>query len=227
MNSTIYLDLGSALAAFGLIFTVYQLRKPQWDVVLRLRSRFQRNLIWIFGCLGLFLALFRVLIAQNEHLILELAYPLNKPLTYEIMAYLFFIVSPLSLMLLSTRPKKLFKIGKARRFCEVMVQEISRTNDEGTSAALEILLHNFREVCKVAKKPGDNNEAGAAARSILDVILSDQSVVKILTTKRLDALLFILEVIEKDGITRRESHYRTLSGRALRDVVPNGQKGKG
>jgi hypothetical protein len=52
-----YLDLGEALVAFGLIFTVYQLRRPGWDVVLSIRPPWQRNLVWIFGGAGLLFTL--------------------------------------------------------------------------------------------------------------------------------------------------------------------------
>ena len=49
-----------------------------------------------------------------------------------------------------------------------------------------------------------DEEISQSAGAILDVILSDESVVKILTTKRLDALQFIFAVIEKNSISRRE-----------------------
>lgn len=64
-NPSIYLDLGGALAAFGLIFAVYQLRKPQWELVLKIRSGWQSNLIWIFGGVGLLLVLIGTLIHQD------------------------------------------------------------------------------------------------------------------------------------------------------------------
>jgi len=86
-NIPIYLDLGGALAAFGLIFAVYQLRKPQWGLVLRMRNSWQRNLFWILGSIGLLLTLIRILLP--EFWIAGLPYPFNVPLSYEIIAYLF------------------------------------------------------------------------------------------------------------------------------------------
>ncbi|GEM_PF-6334467 len=41
VETPVYLDLGGALAAFGLIFAVYQLRKPQWELILRIRESWQ------------------------------------------------------------------------------------------------------------------------------------------------------------------------------------------
>ena len=65
VETPIYLDLGGALAAFGLIFAVYQLRKPQWDLVLNIRDKWQGNLFWIFGGIGLLLTLIRVLVSET------------------------------------------------------------------------------------------------------------------------------------------------------------------
>src|SRR3989344_5501947 len=203
LNSPIYLDLGGALAAFGLIFAVYQLRRPLWDVVLHIRSGWQRNLFWVLGGVGLLMALIRVFVA--EFTILCLPFPLDIPLTYEILAYLFFISSPFSLIYFSTRAKGLFNEKTAEKFYAVMVQTISRTKDDEVNAALEVLLYNFRDICKAARERGRDDKMGQSARAILDVILSDESVVKVLTTKRLDALQFIFDVVEKNSISRRES----------------------
>jgi hypothetical protein len=192
----VYLDLGGALAAFGLIFAVYQLRKPQWDLVLQIRDSWQRNLFWILGGIGLLLTLISVLLPEIS------ISCFGSPLFYEVAAYFFFIASPLSLIYFSTRANGLFNESNSRKFYEVMVQEISRTNDDGVNAALEVLRHNFRDICKAAKK---DNGMTQSARAILDVVLSDESVVRILTTKRLDALQFILTVVEKYGISSRES----------------------
>lgn len=190
-NVSNYLDLGGALSAFGLIFAVYQLRKPQWDLVLRLRSGWQRNLFWILGVAGLLLTLIRVLFTFDF-----LVYPFNIPLTYEILAYLFFIASPLALLFFSTNAKELFNEKTSKKFYKMMIEEISRTNDEGVNAALEVLLYNFRDICRAARFETDK-KFGQYARAVLDVILSDESVVKILTTKRLDALQSILDDTEE------------------------------
>lgn len=212
-NPPIYLDLGSALAAFGLIFAVYQLRKSQWDLVLQIRSGWQRNLIWILGGVGLLLTLLRVLIPYSS--ICFLPYPFTAPLFYEILAYLFFIASPLSLLYFSLRTKGLFNKKTSKRFYRAIVREISKTHDERVNAALEVLLHNFEAICKAAHDQRQNKEINQFARAILDVILSDESVVKILTTTRLDALQYILAVIEKYKVNRR------VSGIGLPRIVRN------
>ncbi len=202
-NPPIYLDLGSALAAFGLIFAVYQLRKPQWELVLRIRSGLQSNLIWIFGGVGLLLVLIRVVLPQEW--LFCLPFPLNTLLSYEIVAYLFFIASPVSLLYFSTRSKGLFNKNTARKFYESLVWEISKTSDDNVNAALGVLLPNFDEVCKAIREHGQKEEIHQSASAILDVILSDAAVVKVLTTKKLNALHYIFATIEKHGISRRDA----------------------
>lgn len=199
----IYLDLGSALAAFGLIFAVYQLRKPQWELILRIRSGWQSNLIWFFGGIGLFLVLVRVMLPQEW--LAYLPFPLGIPLTYEVAAYIFFIASPVSLLYFSTRSRGLFNKNTARKFYESLVWEISKTSDDNVNAALGVLLPNFDDICKATQEHSQKEEIHQSASAILDVILSDAAVVKVLTTKRLNALQYIFASVEKHGINRLDA----------------------
>jgi len=202
-NPPVYLDLGGALAAFGLIFAVYQLRKPQWELTLRIREWWQSNLFWIFGGIGLFLVLIRVLLPQEW--IRCFSFPLDTLLSYEIAAYLFFIASPVSLLYFSTKSRGLFNKKSARKFYEALVWEISKTTDDNVNAALGVLLPNFEDICKAIRDNSEKEEIHQSASAILDVILSDASVVKILTTKRLNALQYIFTTIEKYNITERDA----------------------
>lgn len=202
LNTPSYLDLGGALAAFGLIFTVYQLRNPRWDTVLRIRPMWQRYLFWGLGIAGLVVMLARVLMTQVP--INYLSYPFNIPLSYEILAYIFFALSPLSLWFFAKRAKGLFTAKTSRRFYEVLISEVSRSDDKWTDAALEVLLYNFEDVCKAVKNGDRENEVSQDARAIIDVVLSEETVVKILTTKRLDGLQHILYMIQKYNINHNQ-----------------------
>ena len=199
----IYLDLGGALAAFGLIFAVYQLRKPKWELILRIRRRWQSNLFWIFGGFGLFLVLVRVLLPQEW--LQCFSFPFSNPLSYEVAAYLFFVASPVSLLYFSTKSRGLFNKETARRFYESLVWEISKTSDDNVNAALGVLLPNLEDICKAISEYPPKEDIRQAASATLDVILSDTSVVKVLTTKRLDALQYIFGKIEKYNIHQREA----------------------
>src|SRR3989344_2403536 len=202
-NAPVYLDLGSALAAFGLIFAVYQLRKPQWELILQIRQWWQRNLFWVFGGVGLSLVLARVLLPQEW--LYCFPFPFNSSLSYEVAAYMFFIASPISLLYFSTKSTGLFNKDTARRFYESLVWEISKTSDDNVNAALGVLLPNHEEMCKTIRESNQKNDARQAASAILDVILSDASVVKFLTTKRLGALQYIFATIEKYNIQQRDA----------------------
>ena len=197
-NSAVYLDFGGALAAFGLIFTVYQLRNPRWDTVLKIRPAWQRHLFWISGIVALFLVLARVIITQIP--INYLSYPFDVPIAYEMLAYIFFILSPLSLWWFARRTKGLFTERSSRRFYEVLISEVSRSDEKWTDAALEVLLYNFKDICRAISEEKPESEISQNARAIIDVVLSEESVVKIITTKRLDALQHILFMIEKYNI---------------------------
>ncbi len=201
-GSQTYLDLGGALAALGLIFTAYQLRSSKWDIILRIRNFWQRNLFLIFAVLALVCTLTALLFSEILSLDQKLFY--YNHFFYEIIAYLFFILSPISLIYLSTHSRGLFVSKNSDKFYSLIIQEISTNNDERINAVLIILLNNFENICKAAKN-NTKKELRESACSILDVALSDESIVKILTTKRLDALQYIFETIEKYNITKNEA----------------------
>lgn len=196
-----YLDLGGALAAFGLIFAAYQLRKPGWEVALRLRDGWQRNLVWILGGCGLLFALISVLVAQIPPCSFI---SLGSPLLYQILAYLFFIASPLSLIYFISNTKGLFTRENSKKFYGAMVREVAQSNDERLNAVLEVLMDNFEDICKAAANEADPG-MNKSARAVLDVILSDEAMVKLLTTKRIDALQHIFIQVEKYHVNRRDS----------------------
>jgi hypothetical protein len=197
-----FLDLGGALAAFGLIFAVYQLRNPKWEIVLQIRDAWQRNLLWIFGGIGLFLVLLSVLITQISPS--YLSYPLNDPVVYEILAYIFFIASPLSLMYFAQRNRGLFNKKTCRKFYGVLISGVSRSDEKWVDATLEVLLYNFNDICKSIAENSSDSEISQSARAILDVVLSEDSIVKLLTTRRLDGLQHIFSVIKKYNINQRQ-----------------------
>ncbi|MCY4576871.1 MAG: hypothetical protein OXB96_00345 [Candidatus Kaiserbacteria bacterium] len=199
-NTSAHIDFSGALAAFGLIFTVYQLRKPSWEIVLHIRSWWQRHLVWIFGGIALLLVLIKAVAPLSSSLVLFL----------EVGAYISFILSPLSLLYFSTKTKKLFK-GRERRFYAEMSSAIATTNDDYARPVVKILLDNLDDICLSAKKYFNHTTGGESkvteeerttslARSVLNVFLSDESVAKILTTKNLAALRHLFVTIQKHNL---------------------------
>jgi len=64
VESKLYLDFGGALAAIGLLIAVYQLRQPSWEVVLRVRPRWQICFPVVFATLGFALTLLTAILAS-------------------------------------------------------------------------------------------------------------------------------------------------------------------
>lgn len=68
-----------------------------------------------------------------------------------------------------------------------------------------MLLPNFEAICKTTQVSNQKNEIRQSASAILDVVLSDAGVVKVLTTKRLNALQYIFSIIEKYNVSRQDA----------------------
>lgn len=194
-----YLDFGGALAAIGLVFAVYQLRRPIWDVVLRLRPWWQRNMFLILAIAGAILTLIAVGLDRFQ--------PCWEPrwlftsFLYQVLAYLAFAASPTMLLLLATSPGGLFTDRNAANFYRVLGWNLATTDQQ--NAVLNVLLVNFNAVCKTAVGP--EKESRRYARAVLDVILSDDGLVKELTTKRLAGLQHVLDTAAQCGLSRHNS----------------------
>ncbi len=191
------MDFGGALVAIGLVFAVYQLRQPSWDVVLALRPGWQRYLFLILAASGFALTLFAVALEKIQpcwqpHWLAE-SFP------YQVLAYVAFAASPTSLWLLATRQRGLFAERSAKRFYTVLAWHAAMSTER--SAVLQVLLVNFRVICRFAAgpKPSDGRDY---ARAVLDVILSDQEIVRELTTKQLAGLQHVFGCADEYGLSR-------------------------
>ena len=183
------LDLGGALAAAGLMFTVYQLRKPEWDVVFKIRNSFQRYSFLALSLLGLLLSGIRAV------------YPDFYPLRLEIISYAAFTLSPLAFVYYGSRTRGLFNTSNALRFYKVVESEMAKSNH---GPVLEVILDNFEEICGVVNSYDNSTQINAIARKILD-LQGDDSFVKVLTTQRLDSLLRIFRTVEKYNLSFRDT----------------------
>jgi hypothetical protein len=141
-----YLDFGGALAAIGLVLAVYQLRSPTWNVVLQLRPPWQRYIFLILLLLGAILTLAAVALDRFR--------PCWQPpwlfasFPYQVLAYLFFVAAPVSLILLASIQRALFNQRNAARFYHVLGWHLAITDDR--AAALDVLLHNFIAIVQAA-----------------------------------------------------------------------------
>ena len=119
---------------------------------------------------------------------------LINPVWYEIAAFLLFIFAPLSTVWLAHRPQ-IFKTRRQEKFYKEISKEIAQGEVKNIQAAFEVLIANFESICIVIK--GVDKKASELARVSINHLLNEEGLVEILTTKRLDSLIWVFECIEK------------------------------
>lgn len=202
-NVPIYISLGEALAAFGLILAAYQLRKPEWEMILKIRNHWQKNLVWILGTIALFLVLLKFLFFY-DFVIDKFSPEFNWPKLLDFFSYIFFIAAPLFLIVLSSKKKNLFNKKNAERFYNILVIETSKNENEKASLVIEIFIYNLETICRFIKE-GEGKEK-EFAKNIINFILGDKLIIKMLTTIRLSDLDYLLFMIDKFEIKKNDSY---------------------
>ena len=201
-------SLGEAISAVGLIFAVYQLKKISWELRLQMRG-WLGDLFWIFGTLGVLCILGSVFVANLPlGLIPE---PFSLPLFYEVLGFIFFLLSPMSLFWVGYRRKKFFNAFNAERFYVVTLHNIVRREPERLEAVIDILFDNLprlvRALSGVCEKPKTLKgkivyrfhlitdrilgakrvkERESWASAIFNVVLSEKRVADYIVTQRMD-----------------------------------------
>jgi hypothetical protein len=224
-NPPVYFSLGEAISAFGLIFAVYQLRRPSWDMVLSIRPFWQRQAVWYLSALGLIAILLAAVNSQIPGAWLHA--PFNVPLFFEALGFAFFVAAPLSLLLVGTIRVALYNSDSAERFYQVLLREVARGRPETVDAVIDIVGSNLTEVCASLKKltlsgrPVASEEARFAAYSsaVFDVIVGDARVANHIATARLDFLLYLVGEIKRHRLTQR--HFRVGIASLFRALFEN------
>lgn len=206
-----FFSLGEAVGAFGLIFAVYQLRKPSWEIVFKIRERWQSNLFWYLGFAGLFAVGLSAVISQIPNN--WLSPPFNIPLFYELLGFLCFILAPSSLFYLGRKRTNLFNKKTAERYYQVLLSEIARPKDENLEACVDIIASNLPEILQavigkrnrpreelISKPPTEEENFAGYADAILTVILSDKRITRYIVTGRLDFLIHLIRELEESGV---------------------------
>ncbi len=218
LGQPVLFTLGEAVSAFGLIFAVYQLKNPSWDIVLRIRERWESNLFWYLGIAGLVSVGVSAIINHMPNS--WLPHPFNTPLFYELVGFLFFIAAPSALFMLSRRQAGLFNKKRAERFYQILLMEIARPKDDHLEACINIIGNNLPEITKAARilrirtprneekdtTPPTADEIFAGyADAVLTVILSDERIARYIATARLDFLLSLLYWLKKNDVSERQT----------------------
>lgn len=197
-NSPIFFSIGEAISALAILFAVYQFKREKWSLALRVRDYIGRV---VFVCVSLGI-IFSIVASVVSFVDPKTIFQLS--IFWQLASSALIGFSVIFLLTKATNTK-LFNKRTSRKFYEVLSWEISRPDENRLNLALDVLLDNFDRVCNAVSKEPDTSEINRSARNILDVILSDSSMVRLLTTKRFDGLMFIISVIKKYDIHKGHS----------------------
>jgi hypothetical protein len=206
----VYFSLGEAIGAFGLIFAVYQLRRPSWDMVLNIRPPWQRHLVWYLSGLGLTAVALAAISTQSPRAWLRP--PFNVPLAFELCGFIFFVAAPLSLLILGTRKVRLYRTESCERFYQQLTREISRARPETLDAVIDVVGSNLAEICSTLRVPNvskakqESKRANVAmySNAVFDAIVGDARVANQIATARLDFLFFLVREIKQHQLHRSD-----------------------
>ncbi len=182
-------SLGEAIASFGLIFAVYQLKKPSWDIRLQIQG-WRGNLLWIFGGLGLFFILLSVVISNIPIGLIRA--PWGISLFYELLGFFCFIASPVSLFIFGSVKVEIFNSRNAERFYEVLHYNVMRLERERLEATVDILRQNLPPLIKALLQNDNelidksNQQKKRFAYLVFTILLSEKRVVDYIVTERMD-----------------------------------------
>lgn len=199
-----FLDLGDALTAVSLIGLVYQLRTPLWALTLNLRPPWQRNLIWCLCAAGLLIIFLKVLLFGAQWI--QEGPGLTNPIYYELVAFMLFIIGPLSTIGFAYN-SKVFTKKNCENFYKIIVKEMSKSDDKNIQAAFEIIMANFDSICSAIRCT--DTHISELAIKFTNEVLSDNHIVEILTTKRLDSLICFFECIENNQLSSKKIFFVT------------------
>jgi len=199
----IYFSLGESVAALGLIFAVFQLSKPIWNLTLKIKGSILKNLIWIFSGLGLICVLIASILPQAS----IFSFPFNYPIFWEILGFIFFILSPISFLIIASTYRNIFCKKNALNFYHsILFSGLSNSKQEYFESAIDILHLNLDKIGKYAaelQNGTSNEEHNKIACDLINLVLSENKVADHIATSRIDFIFHLIDVIKKNSLTSR------------------------
>lgn len=200
LNPPVFLSAGEAIASVAILLAVYQFRKSRGSIAFKVRE-YVLPVVFVTMLCGVGLTFISpFILVERPYYIFQLS------VFWQVIAGILIAFSIIFLFLKSTS-KGLFTKVTANKFYYVLVAELSRPSPERVDIILDTFLENFDRICEMAKN--DNDDVRSYARALLDVVLGEGSMVDMISTKRLDALHYILYTIGKYELDR--NHVRGLS----------------
>ena len=202
-DPVIYLSIGDALAATGLIFAAYQLADKGWKLRHKIRSRYSMSVIWLGCLLGIVFALFASLLPQFA--IQNRQSFFLYPIVWEALSLCFFTIGVAYFVVIGLFQRGFFNSRLAKNFYRITVLQISHTEPE---IMIDIINNNLSRIMKVAN---EKNESGEYANAILECIVSTDHTMEYIATKRID-FIFNFFTLVKDQETVSEGTRNALNG---------------
>ena len=214
-----YFSLGDAVAALALVFAVYQLSDSTWALVLNIKGRFQKNLVWLLVGLGLVFALISSLISEQY----TKGKVISNPLFWQILAFITFASAPFTLRYVGTSKKNMFSPKKAKSFYNHILETFSSDNPVHTKNAVDIVMYNLdalmsairsylndveRKVIATTTNVDENDtpetDYRLYASALLETAFSDDRVASYIATQRIDFIWNYVRYIENNKLTKHE-----------------------
>ncbi len=205
-NPPIFFSIGEAIASIAILLAIYQLKKDKWLLALKIRNYIEPT-IFTTITMGVVLTIISPFI-----IIKDPANIFQISIFWQVVGSIFVAFS-IALLFIKATNKNLFNERNAREFYEVMAWELSRPSPERLEVILKAFIDNLDNICNAAALT-DQSQSRESAILILDVVLSEGSLVDLLTTKRLDALHYFIIMAEKYNLDNQKM-------RGLSPVVKN------
>lgn len=190
-------SLGEAVAALGLIFAVLQLLNKRRETVLNIKGGFAKKVWWIFLWLGLFSILLSVIFQ-------------GKTLLWEIVGFIFFVLSPFVLWK-TANVITFFNRHNAKRFYHVLLRTASTGRQEDLEIVTTLLLGNLEKLAEAVKQieglprgqqiPKEKIHY-AYAQELLNTVLSDRQMADYIVTTRIDFLISFFSIVKEKNLSR-------------------------
>lgn len=198
----INLSLGEAVAAFGIIFAVYQLRSPTWRISLRIKEGYLSSLVWILSGIGLFFVFLASLTPRATSLTESFPYPIF----WEHLGFLFLVSAPVSLLMIASQTKGLFNPARAKKFYHVLLQSASTGYQEDLESSITVIHKNLETLIDAIKlienQEPDRDSYQLYAQDLLELLFSEKPIADYIVTYRIGFLFALLHQIKDKQLSQ-------------------------
>lgn len=223
LDPPIYFSIGEAIAAIGLIFAIYQLRRGTWLIALEVRKQVKIvvGIFLLFGLLCVFIAsIIPQTIKEAPDTILQIA------LLWEILAGISLICAPVFLFL-GVRSKNLFKDNTAAALFSSLLRRVASKSSEDLDAVVDVLIYNLKSIVEklpsqyIIRRENALDEIQEYAHHIINIIVSDPVLTEHVVVSRADFFQFFLNLIKKHNLYSSYASIDIAFGSLMKSAFEN------